>query len=286
MAHHVIIERDTQSFWQRHAEFLLRRESEHNLIIGHILGILSSTASRSDLLFFVVRSRSEVVGIAIYAGGDRPLLISHMSLEAAHALAEAVAAHSLMPRQVRGPAEPAESCARGLSQQRRAHCQLTQRQAIYELREVIWPEPDGGRLVCATREQQSLALRWMEGFVRESFPDELEPRGRAKDIVERRLGAGHLYFWKNSDDEFVSMAARNRETPHTASISQVYTPPERRCLGHAGSVVAHLSQLWLDRGKEACNLFTSLANPASNRAYMRVGYVQLLESHVYTIEKA
>jgi predicted GNAT family acetyltransferase len=50
--------------------------------------------------------------------------------------------------------------------------------------------------------------------------------------------------------------------------------------------MAHLSQLWLDRGKEACNLFADLANPVSNRAYMSVGYVQLLESRIYTIEKA
>jgi predicted GNAT family acetyltransferase len=286
MTHHVIIERDAQSFWKRYAEFLLRRESEHNLIIGHVLSILSSGSSRNDLLFFVIRQTSEVVGIAIYAGGDRPLLISDMSLEAAHALTEAIAVRSLMPRQVRGPAEPAECCARALAQRRGGLAQLTQRQGVYELRSVIWPDPGGGALVCGTREQQDLSVRWMEGFVRESFPEESEPTVRAKDIVERRLSAGHIYFWKNAEGDLVSMAARVRETPNTTSISLVYTPPERRGQGHARSVVAHLSQLWLDRGKTACNLFTNLANPASNRAYVRIGYVQLLESHIYTIEKA
>ena len=286
MTHRVTLERDTQSFWQRHAEFLLRHESEYSLMIGHVQSILSSDRSGSGSHYFAIRQQSQIVGLAMLSGGNRDLVISQMSPGAARALAEAVAEHSIVPSRVRGPADASEYCAQALALERGVETQLTQRQGLYELREVIWPDGDDGRLVCGSSEQQDLAEKWMEGFIRECFPEEQKPRTRAEDIVKRRLDSGHLYFWQTAEGELVSMAARVRETPNTTSISLVYTPSERRGRGHAGSAVAHLSQLWLDRGKTACNLFTNLANPSSNQAYTRVGYVQLVESHVYAIEKA
>ena len=284
MTYDVTFERDPQSFWDANAELLLRRESEYNLMIGITLGIISSERLWGELSFFTVRHGDEIVGQAMHTGGDKPLILSSMSEEAIEALVEATIANDFIPERVSGPAETAEYCANVFAARRGARAHIFQRQGIYELREVIWPSADGGKLISGAQEHRELTREWAEHFVRECFPEEPAPRAVAEDMVKNRLDAGHVYFWQTAEGDIVSMAGRNRESPNTATISWVYTPPQKRGRGYARSVVAHLSQLWLDRGKKACNLFTNLANPASNKAYVSVGYEQLREARIYSID--
>ena len=56
------------------------------------------------------------------------------------------------------------------------------------------------------------------------------------------------------------------------SISCVYIPPEFREKGYASAVVASLSKLALESGKEFCTLYTDLSNLISNNIYQRIGY--------------
>jgi predicted GNAT family acetyltransferase len=55
-------------------------------------------------------------------------------------------------------------------------------------------------------------------------------------------------------------------------IGPVYTPPELRRRGYAGSAVAAASRRALTAGAHTCMLFTDLANPTSNKIYAEVGY--------------
>ncbi len=285
MTYQVTFERDAKSFWDANANSLLAHESEYNLMIGITLGIISAERVWGELSCFTVRHGSEIVGQAMHTGGDKPLILTRMSTEAVDALVDATIENNFFPERVSGPAETAEYCASVFATRRGAKAHIFQRQGIYELKEVIWPTPDGGKLIGGTAQQRELTLEWAEHFVRECFPEEAEPKALAEDMVKNRLGAGHVYFWQTAEGDIVSMAGRNRESPNTATISWVYTPPEKRGRGYARSVVAHLSQLWLDRGKKACNLFTNLANPSSNKAYVSVGYEQLLEARIYSITK-
>ncbi len=68
------------------------------------------------------------------------------------------------------------------------------------------------------------------------------------------------------------MAQHNRRTTTGATISGVYTPPDRRGHGYASAVVAGVSQHLLDSGFAFCTLFTDLANPTSNHIYQALGY--------------
>ena len=270
-------------FWSANADILLGHESENNLMVGLTLRLLSAERTVRAHRFFTIRRGGAIVGQAIHTGGQDALICARMPADAAEALAEACHRSGAAPVRVRGPSATAERFARALATLQGSGVRLVQRQGLYELRSVRWPSHNGGTLLPATQEHRPLVLAWMEGFIRECFPEVSDPRAVAEGIVERRLQAGHLFLWADAGGVPVAVAGRNREGPTTATISLVYTPPDRRRQGHARAVVAHLSQHWLDKGKSACNLFTNLENPASNRAYISVGYTLLQEQHIYAV---
>jgi len=93
------------------------------------------------------------------------------------------------------------------------------------------------------------------------------------------VATGDIFLW--DDGRPVSVAARNRPTPHGISVGYVYTPPELRGRGYATSCVAALSQHLLDSGYEFCTLFTDLANPTSNDIYQQIGYRPICDYDEY-----
>ena len=118
----------------------------------------------------------------------------------------------------------------------------------------------------------------MRGFFRSIEPYSDQHAKRAEAITNRDLERGNIALWQDEDHNVVSMAAKVRETENGASISYVYTPAKYRGRGHAGRVVAWLSQRLLNTGKIMCNLYTDLANPTSNRIYKKLGYQLIAES--------
>ena len=90
--------------------------------------------------------------------------------------------------------------------------------------------------------------------------------------------SGVLHLLNNG---LVAMAACNRQTPHTASISLVYTPPKHRGKGYGTRVVACLSKQLLASGKRACNLYADLHNPTSTSIYQKLGYVRIGDNVSY-----
>jgi uncharacterized protein len=281
----VIFERDPSLFWARNKDYLMANESAYNLPVGLLMGIISSERSWGELSLFTVTLDEEVVGMAMHTGGDKPINVTRMPSLAVEKLVKEVVDRGVSPEKVAGPTATAKLCAELFRHHNGGDISVVMRMGIYELVEVTWPKNSGGSLICAQPEHREIAERFAELFVRECFPNDSAPIERSKDMVERLLPKGHIFFWKNSAGEFVSIAARNRETPNTTTISLVYTPSEQRARGYARLVVAHLSQLWLDRGKLACNLLTDLTNPASNRAYTSVGYRQISESRIYRLHR-
>jgi len=68
------------------------------------------------------------------------------------------------------------------------------------------------------------------------------------------------------------MAALTRPTPNGVAINFVFTPADRRGRGYAKACVGALSPRELARGRTPVCLNADLANPISNRVYIRIGY--------------
>ena len=87
-----------------------------------------------------------------------------------------------------------------------------------------------------------------------------------KQLVEKKV----FYAWKNDNDKIVSMAVLNTNLQF-ARINHVYTPIEERCKGYAKNLIFVLTNKAL-KDKFIPVLYTDFNYPASNKAYMAVGY--------------
>jgi predicted GNAT family acetyltransferase len=86
----------------------------------------------------------------------------------------------------------------------------------------------------ATADDASLLHAWLSAFRREATPHDPPP---SREDAEKAAHSGRFLLW-TVDGEPVAMAAVNRSLRHTGAIGAVYTPPEHRGRGYAGSVTA------------------------------------------------
>ena len=80
-------------------------------------------------------------------------------------------------------------------------------------------------------------------------------------------------FVIKENNSVVSVAQSSRENDTHIAINHVYTMPGYRKRGCASAIVAYLSRLIQQKGKIP-TLFTDLSNPAANKAYKNVGFVE------------
>lgn len=151
------------------------------------------------------------------------------------------------------------------------------RQWLQELRRVLVPPPERGRLRAAVQADTELVARWWAAFHQELFgrADREESRKKAAARIER----GDISLWQ--DGAPVSIAMRTRPTRRGTSLSLVYTPAERRGRGYATACVGELSRLLLQEGRQFCTLFVDVDNAPANRVYEKVGYRPLCVHEEY-----
>lgn len=157
-----------------------------------------------------------------------------------------------------------------------SHVRMSQR--IYTLTTVTPPENVPGHMRWAREEDIPTLTKWFLGFCREASAD--APPTHPEESVRRFMETGKLAVWDNGG--LVSMTGSSRGTPNGATISAVYTPPERRGTGYASGCVAALSQRLLDAGNRFCTLYTDLSNPTSNKIYQNVGYRPIADCAMYS----
>ena len=103
---------------------------------------------------------------------------------------------------------------------------------------------------------------WLTAFYREAVPH--DPL-LAREELERAAGEDRFLFWI-CNSEPVSLAGILRRLKRSAAIAGVYTPPQQRGRGYAGSVVgATVERIFAEGRKIAC-LYADLRNPASTAA--------------------
>jgi uncharacterized protein len=169
---------------------------------------------------------------------------------------------------VNAPAKTARAIARAWTELTGGTTTCSMAQGMHVLREVRDPpHPATGALRLASVEDRSLLVDWMRTFIEEVG---LTGAERAEAMVDAHLARGSLLVWE--DGGVVSMLGHGRAVADVVRIGPVYTPPQARRRGYAGSAVAAASRRALASGARACMLFTDLANPTSNKVYAEVGY--------------
>lgn len=256
------------SFMALHGPALRRDEVRHNLILG-----LIARAEQPGGTVPALWTLGEAGACAIRAGIHN-IVLGEVSRAQAAALAEATA--DLSYPGVVGPDRTAEwFAARAAAMGLAFDAPMPQR--IYALRDAPrYPGAPGAARV-VTEDDATLLGDWVAAFVAEAVPHDSVPTDAE---IARMAASGRYFFWE-AEGAPVAMAAIARETPNAATISLVYTPPDRRGRGFGGSVTAAVVEAAFARGKTAACLYTDLRNPISNRCYVKIGFAPVCESRFY-----
>jgi predicted GNAT family acetyltransferase len=270
---------DADAFMALAGDFLAAHEAEHCLILGLAGNLQRGVMALDEPPLFAV-ALDQASGDRVVAAALRTppwnLVVSMVDdIDAVDALAEALAGDPLPG--VSAPREIAEWFAAGWTARtgRRARRSMVER--IFRLTAVRDPRPASGLMRLAGRADRALLIAWIEAFT-------LEALGKSEDAapgVDRWLEqrGRRLWLWEDGDLR-VSLCGAGGETAHGIRVGPVYTPPEHRGHGYASNLVARVSQLLLDEGRQFVTLFTDLANPTSNKIYQDIGYEPVADFEV------
>jgi len=264
---------DVRAFLERAEAWLLDQEERNGLVLGIAYQVRGGAHGyREPMYWATVEQESDgrdakIVG-CVFRTPPHKVGVTELPDAAIGPLVSSLRETYLSVPGVAGPEHTATALASAWTARFAEKWMLEHRQRLHSLATVRMPStPAQGHLRLALPADVPVARAWMSGFIRET-------RSRiGADTAARLIEQRRLYFW--ADGEPRCMVGAVRETPHTAGVGAVYTPPAFRNRGYASVAVATLSRQLLGTGKRSCFLYTDLANPVSNSIYRRVGYEPL-----------
>lgn len=261
---------DAGNFQSRISPLLEQREVENNLTIGIIERGVHTRETDGWLMACIEEEGGLIALIALMTPPHNLLLNAvgdSVPEEAVEALSIALGEEGIVLPGVLAEKKLAHCFAKYYAKERNATFSVTMQERVYVLNRVA-DIPLIGQIRPAQENDMHYLPYWFKGFHEDCFGGfhELDAQGTLRRITEQGL------FILEVDGNPVSMAGIARSMPHGRSIGPVYTPPYLRGRGYASSCVALLSQKVLDDGNDYCVLFADIANPASNGAYLKVGY--------------
>lgn len=250
--------------------YLLRQEALHNVMLSVVNAVIDEPKRYPRFYLGAVTQGDKVVG-ATWMTPPYSLGLSDMSTAAVDLVIQAAESYDDPVNGVFGATEPSDYfCKEWTSIHSRA-IRLSMRQGVYQLQKAIPLSNEiAGRMRVATQADFDLLADWNLQF----YIDCKLPVHEHKNSIpeaHRAIEKQNRFLWE-TDTGVVAMAGAVGESPSGVRFSWVYTPPSFRGRRYASQLMHHASQLFLDRGKKLCFLYTDLTNAASNSVYRRVGY--------------
>jgi RimJ/RimL family protein N-acetyltransferase len=257
---------DWPEFNAYHLPALERNPARHNLILAWMARVADAPTGEAQKWSF-----PEPGACAIRTDQRHGLILGELRREYCETLAAQVARTRF--KSVVGPDDaPLWFVERAEALGERFEEPMPQR--IHALSEApIYPGVPGTARP-ATAADADLFAEWAATFMAEAAPqDDPLPRDR----LERIAASGDILFWLAAGEP-VSMAGIVRRIRNAAAIAWVYTPPELRGRGYAGSVTAAVVEMVYTEGRKTACLYTDLRNPAANRCYEKIGFRPVCDS--------
>lgn len=248
-------------------DLLARDPVQHNLILTLLE---TRVATPQPGRYWIVSDGSGAAGVAFQSPLDFSATVTPMSPGLVDALVDSIFASGLRLPGVIGDAATAASFAGQWAERAKVPAWPVQGQRIYEVDRVIPPRPVEGELRQAIPDDMELVVAWYREFEQEVALGVTT----SEEVIERRLGHGHLWIWQH--DRPVSFAGVSQPTAGAARIGPVYTPEGLRNRGYASALVSGVSS-WVRDSGVRCILYTDLANPTSNSIYRSLGYNAVAE---------
>lgn len=262
-----MLTRDPREFAARAQTFLSER-IECNVLATVLMNVLDGGHTAARPLFACGVGESGEVSYAALRTPPRFMLTSALGAPEADRLVEAWLQQDPDLPGVGGPPDSARAIAAAWARGTGAATRVAMREAMHVLDRVQDPpRPAPGQLRPARPAERSLLVEWMWALIHEAG---LAGAAEPEATVDHRLERGRFFVW--DDGGPVSLVGAAPAAGDVARIGPVYTPPNWRRRGYAGTAVAQACRLALARGAHQCSLFTDVSNPTSNKIYAEVGF--------------
>ena len=275
----IALTRDAEEF-ARLAGGMLEQRIERNLLATVLSNILHGGYSDSPPLFAQGIDEDEQTRFVAMRAPPWPMLASEIDPEAAPDLIAAWLEVDPELPGVGGVPTTSRAISQAWSAATDGLARFQMREAMHVLEEVQDPpRPASGRVRLAQPADRALLVEWMRDFTVEAGLPGVELASR---MVDSRMARESLLVWDHLGP--VSMLGITQPVARVVRIGPVYTPPQYRRNGYAGSAVAAVSRRALARGASRCMLFTDVSNPTSNKVYAEVGYRRIADWEEYAFE--
>lgn len=267
---------DANHFYQQVKNYLLHKESLHNLLLGISNNLINYPEKYKIKPYLAtVEQNGSIIAVAMMTLPYNLVLSEIKNLAAIDIIIQDLKQRYEYLTNINAPVVESKvfaekwSLLTGKSYKLRAL-------RIFKLENVELSLKSKGNFRLATENDKELLKSWHDAF-------NLEALGKiesdSESWVETVLQKKTAYLWENQIP--VSIACSTRSTANGIGINMVYTPPEYRKRGYASACVAALSQTLLDKGYKFCFLFTDLSNPTSNKIYQEIGYKPVADWNNY-----
>ena len=135
-------------------------------------------------------------------------------------------------------------------------------------------QTDGNMILCTNKEDQellSLFIKFVEFANKTLKSNKEDTLEKLTEEMGRQIEQKRLFCWKNKEGKIVCIA-NFQVLGDTARIGHVFTLEEERGKGYAANLIHDLTERLLNDGLKPL-LYTDYSYPASNKAYINVGYV-------------
>jgi len=260
-----VVERpDAATLWREVEPYLARDPANNTHQLSAIKRILDLGARHGERFFTVLDPAGEIAASAVIVD-TRTMFLALMTSAAAQALAQHINEQQIVLAGAIGRNDVLAAFTGTYSRPSSVLVDLM----LYRLEQT----PDFGRATgewrIADEHDQATLVAWHAEFETEvhmiAVPTPIEER------VARRIRDAQLMLWCDGGKP-VSFAGFNALPAASARIGPVYTPPALRTRGYAQAVTAAASAHLQQDGPRTVFLFTDASNPASNKAYQRIGF--------------
>lgn len=258
---------DAAAFARRVEPWLLRREAEHNVLLGLLPKLADGRHEFDQPIYLASIERGAGVAGCAFRTPPYKLGVTRLPEGTAEPLVRSVASvYDTLPA-ILGREQDAVPVAEAWCRVKGGRWSLGMRQRIHSLDTLLEPSSSAsGALRHPVASERALIVQWLDTFAAESGVGGSASEALASVLID----GGDMFVW--DDGGAVAMVAVPGVTPHGARVGYVFTPTERRGRGYATAAVAALSRRLLAAGRRYCMLYTNVANPVSNAIYARLGY--------------
>lgn len=167
--------------------------------------------------------------------------------------------------------EIAERLAKSFSEYRKIGYHISIHMQAYHCPAVTAYKEVSGNMARPDQKNIDLLKDLHANFIKDCFGEE-PPKDELEQKAERLLNNPDFYIWR-CGEEIVSMAEIVHRSARHARINEVYTRSDKRNRGYAGALTKALCRMILNEGRIPM-LYTDLSNPASNKCYQNIGFIE------------